>query len=140
MDRTTAMFQSTAEAPNGVAVVVAAAALLPIPAKQSQICTPTFAADIDSAEKGTITTSTSTTTPLEMKRPSAPKTSEVPAPPISEAKKRAEQTAASSTGINRHAEIRTAMDGAMEEPAGQETSGRNQIYMEGCRMAHAERL
>jgi hypothetical protein len=119
------MLQSTAETPNEVALVAAAAALLPIPAKQSQICTPIFAADIDSSEKGIITTTTRTTTPLEMKRSSAPKTSKVPAPPIGEAEKRAEQTAASSTAINRHAEIGTVVDRAMEEPTGQKASGGN---------------
>jgi hypothetical protein len=116
------MAPSTAESPNGVALVAAAAALLPIPAKQSQICTPIFAADIDSAEKGTIATAIVS---LEMKRSSAPKTSEVPAPPIDEAEKRAEQTAASSTGVSRYTEILAAVDGAMKELADQETSGRN---------------
>lgn len=121
MVSTIAMIPSAAEAPNGVALVAAAAALLPIPSKQSQICTPIFAADINSAEKGTIA---STIVPLEMKRSSATMTNEFIALPIDEAEERAEQTVASSTGFNRYEEIRAAVGGAMKDLASRESSGR----------------
>lgn len=120
MVSTTAMVSSTTEATDGVALVAAAAALLPIPAEQSQICAPIFTADIDSAEKGKIAT---TIVPLEMKRSPAPKTSEVPAPPIDQAAKRAGQTTALRTVVKHHTEIHTAVDEVIEEFADREASG-----------------
>jgi hypothetical protein len=119
---TTAIVPSAAEASNEVALVAAAAALLPIPAKQSQICTRIFAADIDSAEKGTTPT---TIIPLELERSSAPKTGEDLAPPMNEAEKRPEQTSAPSKCVNRYGEFHTTVNGVIEELADQETSGEN---------------
>jgi hypothetical protein len=115
------MVSSAAEAPKGAALAAAAAALLPPAVQHLQIRTPIFAADIDSAEKGTAST---TTVPLEMKRSSAPKSSEATAPPIAEAEERIEQTIASSTGVNRYAEVYAAAEGAIQELADRKISGR----------------
>jgi hypothetical protein len=99
---------------------------MPIAVTQSQICSPTFATDINSAEKGIITT---TTLELEMKRFSALKTSEGPVLLIGKAEERAERTEASSTGTNRYAEVFTAVEGAIKGLSNQESSGMGLIRM-----------
>jgi hypothetical protein len=116
------MVPPVAEAPNGIILAAAAAALLPTPTKQSQISTPIFAVDIDSAEKCANTTAT---IPLEMKESSAPKASDVGALPIEEAEMRAEHTAVSSAGVNRYAEVRTAVDRAVKQLPDQGASSKN---------------
>jgi hypothetical protein len=116
------MVPPVTEASNGIILAAAAAALQSPPAKQSQISTPIFAADIDSAEKCANATATIL---LEMKESSAPKASDVGALPIEEAEMRAEHTAASSAGLNRYAEVRRAVDRAMKQLPDQGTSSRN---------------
>jgi hypothetical protein len=97
------MVPAVTESAKGGVALVAAAALLPEAAKNSQTASTIFATDIDSAEKGTINTITAL---LDMKRTSAPN------PPEE----------GSSTGANRYAEAHVAVEGAIKELADQENT------------------
>lgn len=124
------MIPATAEILKGDALV-AARALLPITSTQSQICSPTFAADINSAEKGT--GNTTATIPLEIKRSSARKTSDDPAPLLEGVEKRIEETEAVSTGANQYAQVLKAVEGAIKELSDPETPCRKSIRMKAER-------
>jgi hypothetical protein len=112
------MVPAVTESAKGGVALVAAAALLPEAAKNSQTASTIFATDIDSAEKGTINTITAL---LDMKRTSAPKSTEPSTGPITNPKQNPPEEG-SSTGANRYAEAHVAVEGAIKELADQENT------------------
>jgi hypothetical protein len=112
------MVPAVTESAKGGVALSAAAALLPAAAKNSQNASTTFATDADSAEKGTINM---ITVLLDMKRTSAPKSTEPPTEPIACPKQNPPEER-SSTGANRYAEVHTAVEGAIKELADQENT------------------
>ena len=102
-------------------VLVEPAALSPVLAKDSQNGAVAFAADVDSAEKGTIVTVT-VTVPIDTNRPAATSSTVPPAPPIPNPQQLPEQEEHSNTGANRYAEVREAVDGVIKKLADQENT------------------
>jgi hypothetical protein len=107
--------------------VAAAAALEPVAAKNPQTCFATFAADIDSAEKGTINT---TTVQLDTKRSSATKNSGLAATPITKPEESAEKGEGSNTGAMLYAETHAAVEGVIRQLADQDNTGEGLIFGE----------
>jgi hypothetical protein len=112
------MEPAVTESAKGEVALVAAAALLPEAAKNLQTASTTFANDIESAERGTINTITAL---LDMKRTSAPKSTEPSTEPIAYPKQNPPKEG-SSTGANRYAEVHVAIEGATKKLADYENT------------------
>jgi hypothetical protein len=104
-----------------------AAALSPETTKNLQTCSATFAADIDTAEKGTIT---STAIQQEIKTSSARKSSGPPETPSTKPKDNAEKAEGSIAGAKLYAQIYADVEGIIRELADQENTGGESILGE----------
>jgi hypothetical protein len=101
------------------APLIEPAALSQIVGKDSQNSAITFAADLNSTEKGTNDTAT---VPINTNRPAPTSSSVPPAPPILNPQQLAEQEEYSTTAASRYAEVLEAVEGVIRELADQENT------------------
>jgi hypothetical protein len=109
------------------AKVTVAAALEHVAAKNPRTCSATFAADIDSAEKGTINAST---VQLSTKRSSATKSNGPATTPVTKPDESADKGGRSNTGAKIYAETHAAIEGVIRQLADQVDPGEEPILRE----------